>query len=138
MKRFCTTGLCVPGKHYMVDISARIKKIMAMVERRDYFVINRGRQYGKTTTLNELSKALNSQGYQVIKLDFQDIGADCYATESEFTIAFARMLKDAQDFDGLSLPEKLSDILVQLAKPVSNEVRLDDLMRFFRRMFLFF
>lgn len=50
-KRFNTTGVCVPEKHYMVDISDKIAEIMKMVERGDYFVINRPRQYGKTTSI---------------------------------------------------------------------------------------
>lgn len=38
-----------------------------------YFVINRPRQFGKTTTLNELEKILKSR-YKIIKLDFEGIG----------------------------------------------------------------
>lgn len=54
MKYFNVTGLCIPEKHYMVDISSKIKKILEMVDRGDYFTINRPRQFGKTTTFNEL------------------------------------------------------------------------------------
>jgi hypothetical protein len=32
MKRFNTTGLCVPTKHYMVDITERVRQIRAMVD----------------------------------------------------------------------------------------------------------
>ena len=69
MKRFNTTGLCVPHKHYMVNIDERVQQIRAMVDRGDYFSINRGRQYGKTTTLVALERAL-SDDYGVISLDF--------------------------------------------------------------------
>jgi len=31
----------VPGKHYMADISEKLRQIMAMVEKGDYFTINR-------------------------------------------------------------------------------------------------
>ena len=44
MKRFNTTGLCVPRKHYMVNIDDRVRQIRAMVDEGDYFSINRGRQ----------------------------------------------------------------------------------------------
>ena len=59
MRKFNTTGLCVPGKHYMVDISGRVAQIRRMVDAGDYFCINRGRQYGKTTTIAALERALS-------------------------------------------------------------------------------
>ena len=69
MKKFNTTGVCVPTKHYMVNIDERLKKIKAMIDEGDYFVISRARQYGKTTTLTALRKYL-SEDYLVISLDF--------------------------------------------------------------------
>ena len=48
-KYFNITGLCVPEKHYMVDIRERVAQVRDMVVRGDYFTINRARQYGKTT-----------------------------------------------------------------------------------------
>ena len=69
-KYFNITGSCVPEQHYMVDITERLEKIKAMIDRGDYFVINRGRQYGKTTTLNALRKYL-SDSYYVVSMDFQ-------------------------------------------------------------------
>lgn len=51
-KYFNTEGLCNPRYHYMVPLDDRLYKIrQRYVERGSYFVINRGRQYGKTTTL---------------------------------------------------------------------------------------
>lgn len=67
-KRFNTTGVCVPKKHYMVDISGKINEIEKLVDDEFYFVINRPRQFGKTTTLNELYKRLNNK-YKVIRMD---------------------------------------------------------------------
>ena len=52
MKEFNTTAVCIPSKHYMVDITERVKEIKKMVDAGKYFTINRARQYGKTTTLN--------------------------------------------------------------------------------------
>ena len=73
MKRFNTTGTCFADKHYMVNIDARVRQIKEMVDRGDYFCINRGRQYGKTTTLHFLKKALDAD-YTVFSLSFE--GAD--------------------------------------------------------------
>ena len=50
MKHFNTTAVCIPSKHYMVDLSERIKEIEKLVDDGKYFAINRARQYGKTTT----------------------------------------------------------------------------------------
>ena len=54
-RRFNITGTCFPDHHYMVDISDRVAQIRRMVDDNTYFCINRGRQYGKTTT-----KSLNA------------------------------------------------------------------------------
>ena len=69
-KYFNITGSCIPEQHYMVNIHERLEKIRDMIDRGDYFVINRGRQYGKTTTLNALETFLIPK-YLVINLDFQ-------------------------------------------------------------------
>ena len=53
-KRFNITGLCIPELHYMVDITERLEIIKDMIDKGGYFAINRGHQYGKTTTLNAL------------------------------------------------------------------------------------
>ena len=63
----------------MVDISDRIARISQMVEDGKYFTINRARQFGKTTTLNELRKSLQN-GYTVIGIDFQGIGKEGFPT----------------------------------------------------------
>ena len=88
-KRFNVTGLCVPEKHYMVDMSKRIGQIRQMVDAGDYFTINRARQYGKTTTLAELAKALKDR-YLVVSLDFQRLGSASFQNEAAFSHAFLR------------------------------------------------
>ncbi|WP_270567656.1 AAA family ATPase [Clostridium beijerinckii] len=85
-KRFNTTGVCVPKKHYMVDISGKINEIEKLVDDEFYFVINRPRQFGKTTTLNELYKRLNNK-YKVIRMDFELIGED-FVSEERFCNTF--------------------------------------------------
>ena len=55
MKRiFNTSGDCKPDLHYMVNIDRKLQQIKLMIDRGDYFTINRARQYGKTTTLKGL------------------------------------------------------------------------------------
>jgi len=84
MKRFNVTGICLPGKHYMVDVSNKVSQIAAMVERGDYFTINRARQYGKTTTLWLLDDELVKQGYSVAHISFEGIGDTPFENEKNF------------------------------------------------------
>jgi hypothetical protein len=43
-KRFNITGTCIPGRHYMADMSGKVDQIMEFVANGDYFTINRPRQ----------------------------------------------------------------------------------------------
>ena len=70
-KKFNITGLCIPQKNYMVNINSRINKITTeYIQEGKYFTINRGRQYGKTTTLYLLEQQLKNR-YLVIPLSFE-------------------------------------------------------------------
>ncbi len=62
MKEFNTTVMCVPSDNYMVYITDRVKEIKKLVDDGKYFTINRARQYGKTTTLDALSRMLEEDG----------------------------------------------------------------------------
>jgi len=39
MKEFNVTGLCIPERHYMVDISNKLKLIIETVDKGAYFTI---------------------------------------------------------------------------------------------------
>jgi hypothetical protein len=88
---FNITGACNPQEHYMVNLDSRLAEIKKMVDAGKYFVINRGRQYGKTTTLKALEKYL-MQDYIVVRMDFQFMDASDYETTKTFVKAFARVL----------------------------------------------
>ena len=83
MKEFNTTAICIPSKHYMVDLSERVKEIKKMVDAGKYFTINRARQYGKTTTISVLDTKL-SEKYYVVSMDFQDYGDDTFRDPDSF------------------------------------------------------
>ena len=104
MKKFNTAAVCIPSKHYMVDITDRVKEIKKLVDDGEYFTINRARQYGKTTTLNALCSLLHSE-YLVISLDFQDIGDAVFKTEGSFARGMSRILCDAAEFLGVPIPD---------------------------------
>lgn len=86
---FNTEGLCDPDIHYMVRLDDRLEKIKsAYVDRGRYFVISRGRQYGKTTTLRALARYLRKD-YLVISMDFQMLSTSSFASEGQFVAAFS-------------------------------------------------
>ena len=64
----------------MVNLDSRLAQIKDMVDAGQYFVINRARQYGKTTTLKALGRYLKGN-YTVLSLDFQRISSASFATE---------------------------------------------------------
>ena len=115
MKKFNTTAVCIPSKHYMVDLSERIMKIKKMVDEGEYFTINRARQYVKTTTLNALEELLSEQ-YDVISLDFQDVTDADYFNESEFSKGLAQTLCDTKDSMNIPVPDKFYEQFLQLSE----------------------
>ena len=88
---FNITGCCNPQEHYMVNLDSRLAQIKKMVDKGQYFSINKGRQYGKTTILKALREHLKND-YVVISMDFQFVSTSEFATENSFVKAFARLL----------------------------------------------
>lgn len=88
-KIFNTSADCKPALHYMVNIDNKLAEIKEMVDRGDYFTINRARQYGKTTTLKALGRYLEAD-YFVLSLDFQKLSHQDFETEKLFVEALSR------------------------------------------------
>lgn len=127
MKEFNTTGLCNPDKHYMVDITDRLVQIKKMIDKGNYFTINRSRQYGKTTTLTALEKYL-SKDYFVVSMDFQGIGNAGFETEQSFVRSFSRMLIRINRSEGF-LPKKIGEQLSDYISRKDEKIwaKLDEL-----------
>lgn len=106
---FNITGACNPQEHYMVNLDSRLSEIKKMVDTGKYFVINRGRQYGKTTTLNALENYL-SQDYIVVSMDFQFLDTSDFEDVNTFVKAFARELYFDKTYRGYFSDELLSEI----------------------------
>ncbi|MBR1865164.1 MAG: AAA-like domain-containing protein [Lachnospiraceae bacterium] len=123
MKEFNITGICIPEKHYMVDISDKIERITSeLVDKGKYFTLNRARQYGKTTTLNLLSRNLR-QNALVISLSFE--GADDYFRSMQH---FVRGI--SLDIADILETERAADELVQVWRaPVDEELPLRQLSK---------
>ena len=90
MKCFNTTAICLPSKHYMVDLTSRVEQIKKLVDDGKYFTINRARQYGKATTLTALCNALQNE-YTVVNLSFEVLSKDNFATEKTLLRPFAEL-----------------------------------------------
>lgn len=92
MRTFNTTGKCIPSMHYMVDISRQVEVAAKMVRRGNYFCINRGRQYGKTTTLAMLKKKLKEEGYAVFSLSFEGLGDESFKSYEALLYSSVRLM----------------------------------------------
>lgn len=96
-KRFNVNGLCIPDKHYMVDISDRLCQIKKMVDEGEYFTINRGRQYGKTTTLFLLKSSLEKD-YTVFSVSFEGLSENSFTDENIFYRVILRLFMDTVEY----------------------------------------
>lgn len=121
MRRFNTTGTCFEDKHYMVNIDERVQQIKKMVDRGDYFCINRGRQYGKTTTLHFLKKALDSE-YTVFSISFEGMSDSSFSSLKACVQAFFEKLKEAVDYEEVNnLEDSAKDFLYSIANFSSDK-----------------
>ena len=94
MREFNTTGTCYPQLHYMVDITNRLGDIEKRVAKGEYITINRGRQYGKTTTLYHLAQRL-SKDYVVFSISFEALSEADFKTNDSLAFAFVDALRSA-------------------------------------------
>ncbi|MCR5685660.1 MAG: AAA family ATPase [Lachnospiraceae bacterium] len=108
MKEFNTTACCIPEVHYMVDLKERVEQIKELVDGGKYFVINRARQYGKTTTLVALQRYLSVE-YDVIFLDFQNITASGFSGENDFAGVLAESICELKDSTEFPIPDDIYD-----------------------------
>ena len=137
-KKFNVTGLCLPDQHYMADVSKKLAKIVVMVEDGDYFIIQRPRQYGKTTMLNTLAATLRkTDKYIVIEMSFEGVGDDMFKNETEFSSRFvkrlikfaSRQVSDLEKWFKKNTPkinnmEALSDFLTDMVSQTEKKVVL--------------
>ncbi|MEY4927783.1 MAG: hypothetical protein RI894_2219, partial [Bacteroidota bacterium] len=77
----------------MADVSKKLEQAFRMVEDGDYFIINRPRQYGKTTMLYTLAQKLRDTGdYVVLNASFEGIGDAIFDNEAVFSTGFIKIL----------------------------------------------
>ncbi len=128
-KYFNINGVCYPDKHYMVDLTDRLREIKKLIDQGDYFVINRARQYGKTTTLRALKEYLEPE-YVVISMSFQKLSSAKFRDEYAFSRAFANdFLKRAGKETGTGGLDPAS--LSSLDKKMAEQKEYFDLVELF-------
>jgi PD-(D/E)XK nuclease superfamily len=121
----------------MADVSQKMSEVMSLVETGEYFIINRPRQYGKTTTLYSIERLLETTGnYLVFQTSFEGVGGEMFRNERNFVQGFLTNLEEA----ALDQPElkawlqaqikkttnlqKLSSVVTQLAQRQSQRILL--------------
>ena len=135
MKRFNTTGTCYPDQHYMVDVTQRLQVIRQMIGRGDYFCITRGRQYGKTTTLNALVERYSDE-YSFFFISFEGLGDAAFRTEETLAYTFVSLLNFQMEMSvqtsGFSLDIK--HLVKQALEQYSGEMPTVDLSMLISRI----
>ncbi len=127
MKTFNTAGTCRPNEHYMVDITERLEIIRKMVAKGDYFCINRGRQYGKTTTLTALQNTLEKLGYTVFSLSFEGMSEDSFQSLNTVLHKLVQKINDCILWDeAKNISETSKALLDELEK--SDNASIDDVL----------
>lgn len=127
---FNTEGWCKPDRHYMVRLDDRLEKIKKLyVDKEKYFIINRGRQYGKTTTLKALAEYLRDE-YIVIAMDFQLMSNANFADEQTFAIKFISYMEDLFSAENMFMEsidtESFRDLMLLREK---KDISIDMLFR---------
>ena len=133
MKRFNTTGKCIADRHYMVRIDRQVNAAARLVEGNMYFCINRGRQYGKTTTLAFLKDYLEGQGYAVFSISFEGLPDSAYESLESLLYAAIQLMEFP-----LLIPDSSSisdETVALLHETVKNHQGTLDVMTFRRIVF---
>lgn len=126
-RRFNITGSCNPQRHYMICLNDRLRRIKEdYVDYGSYFVINKGRQYGKTTTLRALKDYLRDD-YLVLSLDFQQLATENFADAPAFARAFVGMVLKAFALNGINREEAFLQPLAEFSQNGENEQGLQEL-----------
>ena len=116
-KEFNITGKCIPSRHYMADVSNKLERAIQLIEKGEYFIINRPRQYGKTTMLFGLETLLNDMGeYLVFNTSFEGISETTFDDGRTLANGFVRLLLRSRSYyppDGVSA-------LLAAAPPLSS------------------
>lgn len=133
-KYFNITGPCNRERHYMVNIDKRLQETKALVDNGDYFVINRARQYGKTTILKNL-KTFLSEEYFVFSISFEGFTGDVFQSENVFCQRVFKLLYTSMIYGNSGMiPEAIVEECRDMFTAKKNDVDLWTLSDFISRL----
>ncbi len=121
-KEFNVTGSCNPQRHYMVDMEKRFKAVEELIEMGEYFIINRARQYGKTTMLHTICSRISNH-FQVLLANAKELDKDVFLFGKEII----QSCKSA---------EKPMVLLIDDADKNSDELKFVDFLGLLRNEYL--
>ncbi len=98
-KRFNTAVTCNAERHYMVDITEKMKYVEDLIENANYFTINRARQFGKSTVLNWI-KNNYSDRYYVADISFEITSSSDWGSDANFCSALCGKIASAFNDSG--------------------------------------
>ena len=128
-KIFNVNGACIPELHYMVDLTSRLQQVKAMIDAGEYFTINRARQYGKTTMLQELALYLKPD-YTVVSLDFQTMSSSDFQSECSFVNGLAREI-EKKIRRMKEIPSKIQQKFAVFSREMNPDTRMADIFECF-------
>ncbi len=136
-KIFNDTGLCVPSKHYMVDATFQLEETIKLIEDGKYFIINRPRQFGKTTTIACLNRYYQKEDdFLPIRMSFEDTDKNDFATVDDLIEMILDKIEKSLSYQNISLDRSmftykkksklrvLSQIITRLIKELNKKVIL--------------
>lgn len=101
MRYFNTSGPNFPEQHYTLYREDLLQTGLNLVEGDRYFTIWAPRQTGKSTYFMQLKKKLQSKGYRVAQINFENFQKSTFET-------FSQILRYAFAEANIELPEKLT------------------------------
>jgi len=124
MKQFNVTGTCYPDDHYMVDISDRLDSISKYVADGQYITINRGRQYGKTTTIFHLVNRLKTD-YVVFSISFEALGENNFQSKESLAYSFLEQMRSTLKYANKDIDETIKTAIIELLDKNSESKQID-------------
>ncbi len=135
MKRFNTTGKCIASRHYMVRIDSQVEAAVRLVQNGMYFCINRGRQYGKTTTLSFLKQHLEKLGYAVFSISFEGLADSAFNSLEDLLYASIDKMSLLLELKVLpNLSASSTQLLLDASQRQEDSIKVKDYTRLITKM----
>ena len=90
-KEFNTSVTCNPKRHYMVDVTAKMKVFEDLITKAKYFTITRARQFGKSSALKWILWNMSDR-YLVIPASFEKYSENDWVDDESFCRYFCKQI----------------------------------------------